>query len=317
MTPKKSFSKILLLFPVIACFYTACSRAGAASPLSSDNAHQNSARVLSEITPAGWRMMGTAERFNPQNLWQRINGYAEFFLSYDMVQMTFAVYTDSSNDETFIEASIYDMGDPANAFGVFSAERQKYFFPLDLGRKGYRSEASLFIWKGQYYVRMIASRDDLSIRKINLELAKKLIHSLSDTGEPVWGLKILPKAGRVPGSVRFFRRDAMGLDFLENTYTARYRQNGALVTVFLSKTEDIATADKILGRYIAYARQFGEGVKDLTRKGTVFTLCDMGGSYDVLFQNDGMIAGITSVKERNTALACAAEIRRLLTSNSP
>jgi hypothetical protein len=160
MILKNAVLKTPLLFLVVICFYITCSHAGAASRLSPDNADQNLAGILSEITPAGWRMMAAAERFNPQNLWQRINGYAEFFLSYDMVQMIFAAYADPSNDEIFIEASIYDMGNPANAFGVFGAERQNDFPPIDLGREAYRSEASLFIWKGQYYVRMIASRDD-------------------------------------------------------------------------------------------------------------------------------------------------------------
>ncbi len=307
---------IRLLFLATVCFYTVCSHADAASALSPDKAHPHLARILNEITPSGWRMT-PAKRFNPENLWQQINGYAEFFLSYDMKDMTLAVYSDLSNEETVIEASIYDMGNPANAFGVFSAERQKEHSPLDLGREGYRSEASLFVWKGQYYIRMIASQDDLRVRRINLMLTQKLIHSLIDTGEPVWGLEILPKANRVPGSVRFFRRDAMGLDFLANTYTAQYRKDGALFTVFLSKTKDMATSEKILNRYIAYARQFGEGVQTVTREEVLFTLCDMGGSYDVLFQNNGLIAGITSVKNRDMALDCAAEFQRGLTSTLP
>jgi hypothetical protein len=143
-------------------------------------------------------------------------------------------------------------------------------------------------------------------------LAKKLIRSLSDTGEPVWGLKALPPAGRVPGSVRFFRRDAMGLDFLENTYTAQYRRNGTLLTVFLLKTEDTVAAEKIMDRYTAYAKQFGKGVKSVVREDNLFRLCDMDGSYDVLSRHNGLIAGVTSVKDRNAALDFAAEIRRLL-----
>ena len=79
--------------------------------------------------------------------------------------------------------------------------------------------------------------------------------SLYDSGASVWGLDALPKTGRVPGSEQYFRKDAMGLDFMENTYMARYRKNGGQVTVFLSRKDHPAAAEDLLRRYAAYAKQ--------------------------------------------------------------
>ncbi|MFC1886104.1 DUF6599 family protein, partial [Thermodesulfobacteriota bacterium] len=222
-----------------------------------------------------------------------------------------------SHDQTFIEVSVYDMGNPANAFGVFSAERPDEIFPMALGREGYRSEASLFIRKGNYYIRMIASRDDSRIRKITLELANKLTDSLDDNKDRVWGLSALPKTGRAPGSTRFFRRNAMGLDFMQNTYTARYRKNGAFITVFLSQQSSADAARKTVLKYAKYARRFGESVSNITRDGVTITLCDMDGSYDAIFQKENLVSGATAVRDRHAALDFAHEFFRLLRSNTP
>jgi hypothetical protein len=274
---------------------------------------ENLTQLLTRIVPAGWDLALPVKRFAPKNLWKQINGRAEFFLSYDMVQMTFAVFADPSNQESFIDVSIYNMENSTNAFGVFSAERHEDIVPVRMGREGYWAGGSLYIWKGVYYVRMIASDDNPQLQKISRGLAEKLTASLHDSGEPVWGLDALPEINRVPGSEQYFRRDAMGLDFMQNTYTARYRRNGVLISVFLSRKDTPAEAGEILNRYAAYARQFGEGFKEITRNGVTITLCDMDGSHDALFYQGDVVAGVTSVENRELALDSAFELWRHLT----
>ena len=320
MIPRGSFPKALIFLVTIAFFlgsvdsiYGERSAQPKTIPgAASDQTDENLPRQLAHIVPPGWELMGAVRRFAPENLWKQIDGRAEFFLSYDMVQMTFAVYSHKSNPETFIDVAVYDMGNPTRAFGVFSAERQKDVYPVDLGREGYGSGANLFIWKGPYYVRMIASGDNPPLQKINLKLAEKLSGLLDDSGESVWGLETLPKADRVLGSEQYFRKDAMGLDFMQNTYTARYRKNGVLITVFLLHADGPAAAGEILNRYAAYARQFGEGLREVKQGDVAVTLCDMGGSYDALFQKDDMVAGVTSVEDRKLAVDSAVEIWRYL-----
>ncbi len=274
---------------------------------------ENLSQLLTRIVPAGWELALPVQRFAPKNLWKQIDGRAEFFLSYDMVQMTFAVFADPSNPESFIDVSIYNMDNPTNAFGVFSAERHKDIIPVPMGREGYRAGGSLYIWKGQYYVRMIASDDNPQLQKISRELAEKLTASLHDSGEPVWGLDVLPEIDRVPGSEQYFRRDAMGLDFMQNTYTAQYRKNKVLITVFISRKATPAAAYDILNRYAVYARQFGEGFKEITRNGVTITICDMDGSYDALFHKGKVVAGVTAVEDREHAVDSAFELWRNLT----
>ncbi|MFH1489691.1 MAG: DUF6599 family protein, partial [Pseudomonadota bacterium] len=53
-------------------------------------------RSLARMAPAGWHLLKPVKVFNHENLYEQIDGRADFFLSYDMVRMTFAAYADSS-----------------------------------------------------------------------------------------------------------------------------------------------------------------------------------------------------------------------------
>jgi hypothetical protein len=267
-------------------------------------------RGLEQSAPAGWSLRKPVKLFNRKNLWEKINGHADFFLSYDMVRMTFADYRDSSDPKRFILVFIYDMGNPTNAFGVFSGERQEEIIPVGLGRDGYRFKENLFIWKGPYYLHIIASEDSPELRELSLLASKKILDSLDDSGGIVKGLERLPEKDRLPGSEQYYRKDAMGLDFLDDTFMAQYRKKGITFTFFLTYKENPAAAGKVLEKYAAYAKEFGVGAKEFTRSGIVITLCDMEGTYDALFQKDRLVAGVTSIDDPGLAVDFAFEFRR-------
>jgi hypothetical protein len=92
--------------------------------------------TIENHVPDGWRIYGKVLRFVPANLYEHINGRAEFYLACNMVSVTSANF-EKAGDEQFIHVSVYDMGTPTNAFGVFSAERREGEPPLALGRDAY------------------------------------------------------------------------------------------------------------------------------------------------------------------------------------
>jgi hypothetical protein len=261
--------------------------------------------MVAGLTPKGWEIFDRVKQFTPENLYEQINGRAEFFLAYDMVKMTFASFTNSADEGQFIDLSIYDMGTPTNAFGVFSAERSPGETPLELGRVGYRSDANCYIWKGRYYIKVIASEVTAELKRIGMGLAQRATDSLLDSGEHVWGLNALPEEDRVPESVIYFKVDAMGLDFMHNTYTARYRKGDSVVTAFLSRRESPTSASDTVARYARYAQRYGKGVEHLKVDGVKLVSCDMGGNYDVIFHKGRQMGGVFSIEDRNLALRIA------------
>ncbi len=268
--------------------------------------------VVTGLTPKGWEIFDEVKQFTPESLYEQINGRAEFFLAYDVIRMTFASFINSADTGKFIDLSVYDMGTPTNAFGVFSAERSQGEPPLDLGRAGYRSYTNYYIWKGQYYIRIIASHTTGDFQRIGMDLAQKMTDFLPDSGEPVWGLTALPQADMVPGSVQYFKVDAMGLDFMRNTFMAQYRKGASIVTAFLSRRDSKKYAEATVDLYAEYAKQYGKGVAHLTSDDVKLISCDMGGSYDVVFRKGRQVGGVLSVESQSLAVQAATDFWRQL-----
>jgi hypothetical protein len=264
--------------------------------------------LVAGSTPKGWQIFDEVKQFTPENLYEQINGRASFFLSYDMIRMTYVRFVNSDKTSQFINLSIYNMATPTNAFGVFSAERSQGESSLELGRAGYRSDANYFIWKGQYYIRIISSEATDAFQRIGMDLAQKVTDFLLDSGEQVWGLTALPLTDRMPESVQYFKVDAMGLDFMRNTYTATYRKGNTLVTAFLSQQDSMESARARVVRYAAYAKKYGKGIERLKAGEVELVSCDMGGTYDVVYQKGRLIGGVSYVEDRGLAIRVALEI---------
>ncbi|MCJ7773150.1 MAG: hypothetical protein MUP22_08470, partial [Desulfobacterales bacterium] len=124
-----SLKKALMLVLIISgfIFLSACTR-------TTEDASKNLPKIVSGLTPENWKLYDTVKQFTPENLYEHINGRAEFFIAYDVVSMTFANFVKNDLNGPFVDLFIYDMGTPTNAFGVFSAERSHEGTPLKIGR---------------------------------------------------------------------------------------------------------------------------------------------------------------------------------------
>ena len=264
--------------------------------------------MVAGSTPQGWQIFDEVKQFTPENLYEQINGRAAFFLAYDMITMTYVSFVYGDETTRFINLSIFDMGTPTNAFGVFSAERSQGESPLDLGRSGYRADANYFIWKGQYYIRIISAGTTDEFQRIGMDLARKVTNFLLDSGEQVWGLTALPLTDRMPESVQYFKVDAMGLDFMRNTYTATYHKANTVVTAFLSRQGSAESARATMVQYAKYAKKYGKGIDPLKVGEVELVSCDMGESYDVVYQKGRLIGGVAYVEDRDLAIRVAIEM---------
>ena len=264
------------------------------------------------LTPEGWEIYDKVMQFTAENLYEQIDGRAEYYIAYDVIGLTFASFDKSTDKSISINLSIYDMGTPTNAFGVFSGERSIGAPRIELGRDAYRSGANYYIWKGRYYVQIIAIDTVNILKQVGLDMAERLANVLQDTGEPVWGLTVLPEANRVSQSVQYFLVDAMGLDFMRNTYMAQYTKGDVVVTTFLSQRDSQEIAQATVAQYVEHANKYGEGVKSQTIDDVELVSCDMNGSYDVVFQKGNLVGGVSMVEEQSLAVQAAIDLWRQL-----
>jgi hypothetical protein len=270
------------------------------------------AMIVNNLTPKYWRIYDKVMHFTAENLYEQINGRAEYYIAYDVIGMTFASFEKKSDSDFSINLSIYDMGTPINAFGVFSGERSLELQRLDLGRDAYRSGANYYIWQGQYYIQIIALNTSNELKYVGSKLAQKLTSLLQDSGEPVWGLTMLPKVNRVPQSVQYFVMDAMGLDFMRNTYIAKYYKGKTVLSIFLSKKNSFESAQSTLNKFTAYAKQYSKRINFVSKDKIKLISCDMGDGYDVIFQKDSLIGGVTGVEKESLAIQATIDLWKQL-----
>jgi CubicO group peptidase (beta-lactamase class C family) len=273
---------------------------------------KRTAMMVESLTPEGWELHDRVTQFTPENLYEQINGRAEYYLAYDVMGMTFASFDKSTDNSVFIDLSIYDMGTPTNAFGVFSGERPVEAPRLRLGRDAYRMGANHYIFQGQYYIQITAAGNTDEVRQVCMDLAERVTDFLQDSGQPLWGLVALPEADRVPQSAQYFLVDALGLDFMRNTYTAKYYKGKSIVSVFLSQQDSPESARETVAKFKEHANLYGKGVDILSEDGVELVSCDMDGSYDVVFQKGSLVAGVTEVKDKRLAVEATIDLWKQL-----
>jgi hypothetical protein len=265
------------------------------------------AQAIDIDPPAGWKRPGGVERYTVTNLYDKINGRSELYNSYDIVGMTFVTFLNEADSSKYIDIFLYDMRTAMGAYGVFSVERSPGNPHFDLGRSAYRTDRDLFLWKGQYYLTVLASDETDDVQNSVLEIAKTIEARLKDDGGSVWGLDQLPKEHRNDETIQYFQIDAMALSFMTNTFTAEYDLDGEEVTMFLSKQDDEAIAKEKTKKYVEYLEKYGDDVKQSDIGGATCASGDMGGGFfDAAFQIGPYIAGVSAVQGRETALEAAA-----------
>ncbi|MEW6753003.1 MAG: DUF6599 family protein, partial [Candidatus Latescibacterota bacterium] len=262
--------------------------------------------LLEDRLPQGWRMVGREQHFTAANLYEKIDGRAEQYAAYDVAGLS--CVTLGRADGELVDVFVYDMGAPLNAFGIFACERPPQAPPTPLGSGGYLVQSSSFFWKGRHYVQVLAEGAGPEGAQVAVRVAQALATSLPGGGEEIWGLRALPAEGLRPASVQYFRRDALGLDFLAETFTATYTVSGAEVTAFVARHPSPAEADSTRARYRRYLDQYGtllapEGALDI---GVVY------GAFEVVFQQGIYVGGASGSGEREAALTLAAAVRRHL-----
>jgi hypothetical protein len=265
-------------------------------------------KYIASLSPPGWSLDERVDVFSANNLYERINGRAELYLAYDVISMTTATFIKDDAWGDFLEVSVFDMGNPVNAFGIFSIERFPGEPPLHLGRLSYRSDANIYIWKGSYYIVVVSSGQLEEMGRKTLDLATKVTDVLPDSLEPVWGLSAFPRESLILDTIRYFHVDAMGLDFMQHTYTAVYHLREGDITAFISRKDSPQAAAVIVARYTKYSAEYGRGSELHKVDDADLNLCDMQGTFDVIFHKGRLVGGVTAVDDPDTALKFTAQL---------
>ena len=100
---------------------------------------------------SGYKIKTDYPVYEPENLWDFINGAADNYLANGFVDLHVAEY---KKGKTVIKLEIYRHSDNTMAFGIYSSERSPSFRFVELGAQGYIAGGSINFFKGNYYFKI-------------------------------------------------------------------------------------------------------------------------------------------------------------------
>jgi hypothetical protein len=216
-----------------------------------------------EIT--GFIRTGRIRSFTRENLYEYVNGHAEYFISSGFVSLAVGEYgkAGSEDSEPDVLVDIYDMGKSIHAFGVLSDESGGKVIDLQDGLMGFRTPLGISFVKGQYYVKVSTYNE-----KISLYTFSESINSKIDAeSDPFPEFARLPDIGDVV-STRFVKEAYRGLDFLNNVIEREYVFNGEPVQIFVISEEKKAIK-RLVGLFFEYFRESDIQFNVIEKKGKV------------------------------------------------
>ena len=225
-------SRSLILVLIVSLFVPGASRAG-----------------NTDIFPSvsGWKFEPGEKVYTPDNLWDLIDGAAELYLSYGFVNLTLGDYTDQAGTDVRVE--IYLHNSKANAFGIYSQERNPEYHFIQVGVQGYIEDGVLNFLCGPYYVKITTHRPGKQGRDAMTLIAGKLAESLHQ--DPTWpaALALLPAEGKHLNSETFIAENYLGYSFLHSAYVAEYGKTEN-IQVFIIELTNEELAQRMASTYL-------------------------------------------------------------------
>ena len=208
--------------------------------------------ALAALAPQaeGWKPAEAPQSFFPENLYEYIDGAAESYLSYDFRELLVLQLKNAAKDEMTLTVEIYDMGQPTNAFGIFSAERYPENAPVPAGDLGYIEGESLNFMAGRYYVKLLSFGLGEGTTAALTEYARKVAGAVPEKGVLPALLQAFPKENLVPQSEKYIKRNFLGYEFLHDGYVAAYKIDGRDLECFLAESGSEKDAQAALSQLL-------------------------------------------------------------------
>jgi hypothetical protein len=206
-----------------------------------------------------WKAEAEDVVYDRETLYDYMNGGAEVYLAFDFQQVFVRKFKRAGEDEIILD--IYDMGSPAEAFGVFSCDREDE--GAGIGQDSEYGFGLLRFWKGRYFVSVIAAGDDQAAKPAIFELGKSVAELLGPEGAKPEILKLLPDKDLIKDRISFFHSNVnlnnrffiasdniLNLDRSTDCVFAEYEEKGQEpVKLMIVRYPDKAAADKALASF--------------------------------------------------------------------
>ncbi len=208
----------------------------------------------------GWEISGEIEVFNPENLYNRINGAAPLFIENNFREMTSIEYI--QGEDLYITIQAYRHATPEDAFGMYASERSSGLNFYQIGGEAQGDGQNLYFFSGNIYVKMSANESSENIGETLHAIAKGLAEKIDPNAGYPAVFASFPTEGKIPYTESYITSNYIGHEFLKHVYTCNYEKDGLQFQLFKIDGGSKEGAQAILNQYFEFTKQtdaFTEG----------------------------------------------------------
>jgi hypothetical protein len=234
------------------------------SPTLSPLSAERSTIVPTSQEIAGFRQFGQARRYTKENLYEHVDGHAEYFISAGFAGLTVTEYITSGSGakQAEIQAEVFDMGKSIQAFGVLADESGENAAPVAVGAMGFKTSGGVNFIKGRYYVKITV----FSPRTPVLKFAKRFADTLSQAEKGSFQVfSKFPNLGKIE-KTRFVKESYRGLDFLHNVIEREYSTGDKKIKVALV-TGSGQEMKSLLSSFLDYFKKYAIPYEKIEKSG--------------------------------------------------
>ncbi len=143
-----------------------------------------------------WEPAGTAQHVVGDDLFLLINGAAEIYHEYGFKQAITLGFKHKDQPSGGFNLEIYEMQNPAAAYGVYTFKTGEAGKLIDVGNEGLLEDYYLNFWKGNFLVTVIGFDSKKETLAGIIQAAKIVNAKIKETGQKPKLLRLLPKGDK-------------------------------------------------------------------------------------------------------------------------
>lgn len=265
----------------------------------------------------GYPALSPVESYNPETLSDKIDGKAELYLASGFQEMACRSFAAGDAGQARVEAFLYAMESPKDAFAVFSGQRRPGADQLSLTANAYATENAVFLTRDRFYIELVADHASPEIRPALESLAQALLTAMPRENSQTADADLFPAEGLHKDSMRLAVSDALGMEGLANVYTADYTLKNGEAGAFLAVRE---SADEARAQAEAYAKFLAaNGFKKINPDGAPAggTVMAMDNMVQVVMAKGRVLTGVHDSTNQEAALELAGALAKSLEEKAP
>jgi len=262
--------------------------------------------VLGSLVSAGFKPLSEAEIYNPENLYEKINGKAPLYLESGFVELFTQRFISDTDESLWMELFVYDMTAIKNAFSVYSVQKRADVELLPSMQFAYKTSNGLYFVHGKYYIELVGSAESAELLGAMGQVMQNISSNLRiDKDAKIDKLALFPEEDLVLGSTKLYLTNAFGFEGLTDTFIARYKFGDEIITAFLSQKDSAAEAITVFENY--YKFLLDNGGKELPTTNPKIRFVDFYGTLEIVSVAGPFVFGIHEAE--NPQLAAKVQKR--------